>query len=149
MIAFFGDVFRVLLGGTTLMVIGCGAGGAGGIGKPSEAALASTKIEFTAYYNIEQATLTVFQLDGFQEAGRAPGRLSFMKVGDRESQALYGERFVPGEVVEVEVMIREVEFGTHLVECKATVQKSGIALPDRKGRFRTLMNRVKKLASVL
>ncbi|MEO1836113.1 MAG: hypothetical protein ABGZ49_11535 [Akkermansiaceae bacterium] len=147
--AFFGDVFRVLLGGTTMMVIGCGTGGAGANGKPSEAALTSTKIEFTARYNIEQAILTVFQLDGFQESGRAPGRLRFMKVGDRESQALYGEWFVPGEVVEVEVMIREVEFGTHLVECKVTVQKGGIALPDRKGRFRTLMKRVKKLAGVL
>lgn len=133
------------------MLVGCGAGGAGGLGKPSEDALASTKIEFAARYNIEQATLTVFQLDGFQESGRAPGRLSFIKVGDGESQALYGVWFVPGAVVEVEVMIREAEFGTHLVACKATVQKGGTALPvpDRKGRFRTLMKRVKKLARVL
>ena len=79
------------------MVIGCGAGGAGGIGKPSEAALASTKIEFTAYYNIEQATLTVFQLDGgqrtFQECGMLLKAKRRCKVGFQDTVLLQLQLF--------------------------------------------------------
>lgn len=126
---------------------GCGPSAAGG---GSSKAVASTKVEFESTYTIGQAILTVFQIEGFQPSGRTPDRLRFLKVGDAETQEAFGDWFAPGVVVEAEVIIIDVEFGTHRVECRATARRGGVGVPVKEhGRFKILMKRVKKLAGVL
>jgi len=80
-----------------------------------------------------------------------PGRTLFERAGDSTLQANYGDWFGEGTLVRAEVVLTEVEFGTHLVTCNVSMQEGGAWIPVSNGRarFRTLVKRVKKLAVVL
>mgnify|MGYP004348189165 CR=1 FL=1 len=144
-------LFPCLVVAFLLFLVACGSTG-GGIGQRSGNGF-SRKIEFAPRYNIEKAIRTVFQADGFQLlAGSGEGgRFEFLRRGDTGGQKLFGEWFGPGVSLRAEVVVTEIEFGTHRVHCVLKVSEGGVFVMTSKGdrRGKILLQRVKKLAGVL
>jgi hypothetical protein len=136
------------MGLPSMLLTGCETGT--GVGPPGKSPV-STKIEFASRYHIEKAIMTVFLAEGFQPIGQLPGRTLFERAGGSTMQANYGDWFGEGTLVRAEVVLTEVEFGTHLVTCDVSMQEGGAWIPVSNGRarFSTLVKRVKKLAVVL
>ncbi|MBJ07099.1 MAG: hypothetical protein CMO40_08310 [Verrucomicrobiaceae bacterium] len=118
-----------------------------------EQVLFSKKIEFIPRYNIEQAVVTVFQMDGFQlmQGRRAGEPFQFLREGDLVSQQRFGDWFGVGVHVRAVVTVAEVEFGTHQVSCVLLSLEGEKFVPTGQGdgRVKALLKRVKKLSDVL
>lgn len=145
MISLMAHSLRIIGAGLFLLLVGCGStAGSGG-------AAISTNINMAPRYNVEKAVVTVFFAEGFQIVGSGNGQFGFAREGDATTQKNFGDWFGPGVTVRADVIVKELEFGKHQVNCAPFLQQGTSFTPTSQGaaRFKTLMKRVKKLAGVL
>ncbi len=136
---------------SVVLLPGCGAGGNGDSARPG--LLQSPKIEFAPRYSIERAIITVFQGDGFElvAGSGARGIFHFVREGDALGRERFGDWFGPGVFLRIEVILTEVEFGTHRVSSALEVRRGGSFVSSQEGsrRVKVLLRRVRKLAGLL